>query len=73
MVTPKFVDMENSFPEVVMAKINLDENEELGQEYNIESMPTFILFKRNEVVATYVGANMDKLKKIIEENQKNLS
>nr|CAH7726323.1 unnamed protein product [Callosobruchus chinensis] len=40
MVTPKFVDMENSFPEVVMAKINLDENEELGQEYNIESMTT---------------------------------
>nr|CAH7726317.1 unnamed protein product [Callosobruchus chinensis] len=36
MVTPKFVDMENSFPEVVMANINLDENEELGQEYNIE-------------------------------------
>nr|CAH7726321.1 unnamed protein product [Callosobruchus chinensis] len=52
MVTPKFVDMENSFPEVVMAKINLDEN---------------------EVVATYIGANMDKLEKIIEENQKNLS
>nr|CAH7726325.1 unnamed protein product [Callosobruchus chinensis] len=23
-VTPKFVDMENSFPEVVMANINLD-------------------------------------------------
>nr|CAH7726316.1 unnamed protein product [Callosobruchus chinensis] len=36
MVTPKFVDMENSFPEVVMANINLDENEELGQQYNIE-------------------------------------
>nr|CAI5866041.1 unnamed protein product [Callosobruchus analis] len=71
MVTPKFMDLEKKFPEVVMAKINLDENEELGQEYNVESMPTFILFRRSEVVGNYVGANMDKLKKIIEQQQKN--
>ncbi|VEN40035.1 unnamed protein product [Callosobruchus maculatus] len=70
MVTPKFDELSKKFPDVVMAKVDLEENEELGQEYHIESMPTFVLFKRSEIVGTYVGANMDKLKKLIEQHKK---
>ncbi|CAH2000664.1 unnamed protein product [Acanthoscelides obtectus] len=67
MVGPKFAELIKNFPDVVILTINLDDNEELGQDYGIESMPTFVLLKHSEVVATYVGTNMDKLKKVIEQ------
>ncbi|VEN40037.1 unnamed protein product [Callosobruchus maculatus] len=72
MVTPKFVELSKKYPDVVMAKANLDEAEDLGQEYNIQTMPTFILFKRHEVVATYVGADMDRLRKMIDQAKRTL-
>lgn len=41
----------------VVCKIDIDENEELANEYNIMSVPTVIIFKNNENVEEIIGLN----------------
>ena len=41
---------------VTVAKVNVDENMELAQRYNILSIPTFLIFKSGQVVEQFAGA-----------------
>ena len=52
---------------VKVCKFNVDENEDLANEYYIQILPTLYLFKDGEVVGGIEGvANKDIIKKIIE-------
>jgi thioredoxin 1 len=39
-----------------IAKINVDENQSIPSQYHVRGIPTLMLFKNGEVVATKVGA-----------------
>lgn len=39
-----------------VAKVNVDENQETPQKFGIRGIPTLMLFKNGDVVATKVGA-----------------
>ena len=39
-----------------VAKINVDENQSVPSRYHVRGIPTLMLFKQGEVVATKVGA-----------------
>jgi thioredoxin 1 len=41
---------------VVIAKINVDENDKMPPKYGVRGIPTILLFKDGEVVATKMGA-----------------
>jgi thioredoxin 1 len=41
---------------VKIGKVNIDENPDCTQEYQISSIPTLILFKGGEVASRFVGA-----------------
>lgn len=41
---------------VKIAKLNVDENQGLAMQHQVQSIPTFILFKRGEVADRAVGA-----------------
>jgi len=41
---------------VTIAKVNVDENQEIPAKYGIRGIPTLMLFKNGEVAATKVGA-----------------
>lgn len=41
--------------EVVVGKVNVDEEGDLAQRYNILSIPTFIIFKGGQVVEQFSG------------------
>jgi thioredoxin 1 len=41
---------------VQIAKVNVDQNNETPAKYNVRGIPTLILFKGGDVVATKVGA-----------------
>ena len=38
-----------------VGKVNFDENESLGQQYEIQVLPTFIIFKDGEIVDRLLG------------------
>ncbi len=52
---------------VKIVKVNVDENSETPGKYNVLSIPTFIVFKDGEAVATFVGAkSKEDMKKEID-------
>lgn len=42
--------------QVTVVKVNIDDNPESPQKYNVRGIPTMILFKSGEPVATKVGS-----------------
>lgn len=52
--------------DIVFAKVNCDENDDITVENNIRSLPTFIVFKGGQEVFRTTGAVMkDKFKEMI--------
>lgn len=56
--------------QVIIGKINVDENAELTDEFGIRSVPTILFFKNGELVDKHVGAASraaleEKLKRIL--------
>ena len=41
---------------VKIAKVNIDENQDIAAKYGIRSIPTMLMFKDGEVISTKVGA-----------------
>ena len=41
----------------VIAKVDLDENQKLGDRFEVESIPTLVLLKKGQLVDTLVGPN----------------
>ena len=52
----------------MLFQVDVDEAEEAAQEYNVSAMPTFIFIKNSAKVAELMGANIDKLKELVEKH-----
>ncbi|WZH42933.1 thioredoxin-like protein [Fusarium acuminatum] len=53
-------------PNIYFVKVNVDEAEDISQEYGIRAMPTFILFKDGEKVNEVVGADPGKVEQLVQ-------
>jgi len=54
---------------IVVAKLNIEENKEKAQEYNVMSIPNVKLFKDGEVADEFVGVIPEAdIKKLIDSN-----
>jgi thioredoxin 1 len=56
MVAPHLDALAASRPDVKVVKMNVDENQVVPAGFAIRSIPTLMLFKQGELVATKVGA-----------------
>jgi thioredoxin 1 len=45
---------------IKVVKLNVDENRETANKYNIMGIPTLMLFQQGKIVGTTVGASMSK-------------
>ena len=61
MIAPILEEIGEEHPEIKILKIDVDENEELAQDYGIRSIPTVFIFKDKQLVDRTVGA-LSKLK-----------
>jgi thioredoxin 1 len=70
MLTPILDELATEFDgRVRIAKVNIDEHQELAAQFGISSIPTLLLFKNGEVVEQVVGlrskrdlkANLDRV------------
>lgn len=46
---------EENLENVKVGKVNVDENPDLAEKYNVMSIPTIIIFKNGEISKTFVG------------------
>ena len=57
----KITRFSHKYTDARFYKIDVDEVPEVAQELSIRAMPTFVLFKDGQEVATVVGANPSAL------------
>ena len=55
-ISPVLEEISNEMPEVVIAKLNIDEELNTGVKYSIRGIPTMLLFSGGKLKATKVGA-----------------
>lgn len=55
MLAPVLEAVEKELEQVKFVKVDVDENEELADKYQISTIPTLLIFKDGEVVDTLVG------------------
>lgn len=55
-VSPVLTSIAETHDELYVAKINIDENPEIAQQYQVLSVPTFLVFSGGKVIKTVVGA-----------------
>jgi thioredoxin 1 len=56
MVAPLLDEIASEKENVRIAKINVDQNQELAVQYQVSSIPTFVLFKDGQVADRMLGA-----------------
>lgn len=56
MTAPIIEELANEEKNVKFVKVNVDENPDLASQYQIFSIPTFLIFKDGKVVHQFVGA-----------------
>ncbi len=55
MLSPILDEVAAEHPEITLAKINVDEEQDLAMQFQIMSIPSLLLFKGGKPVATSVG------------------
>ena len=56
MVAPVIDEIANERDDIVVGKINVDENPEFASEFGVFSIPTLIVMKNGKVIAQSTGA-----------------
>ena len=60
-MTPKFHKAANTFKDkVTFAEVNVDTQKQVAQRYQIRSLPTMILFKKDKIINKTVGSLSQK-------------
>lgn len=61
-ITPILESIVNESDDIVMAKVNVDDEMGLANQYQIKGLPTLLLFKNGSLQASHIGlANREKL------------
>jgi thioredoxin 1 len=56
MIAPVLEEISNERTDVTIAKLNVDDNQEIALTHGVQSIPTMILFKNGKVVDKLIGA-----------------
>lgn len=56
MVSPIVDEIANEHPEYLVCKVNVDQEEELAQQFGVVSIPTLVVMKNGAVVQQVAGA-----------------
>jgi thioredoxin 1 len=55
IMSPVVDEIAKENADIVVGKIDVDENEELAEKYGVMSIPTILVIKNGEVAETFIG------------------
>ena len=68
MMKPTVEEFEKNHPEIKVRSINIDEEDELAEKYEVSTIPCFVVLKDGEEVRREVGVlSPKKLEKLVRE------
>ncbi len=57
MMTPVIEELSRKFKgKIKFGKVNIEDNQELAQKFNVSSIPNFVLLKKGKVIEQFVGS-----------------
>lgn len=67
-ISPLFetLSKDNKYSNIYFAEVDMDKSPDICKEYIIDGLPTFILFKKNEEISRFSGANESKLRNLVD-------
>ncbi|MFX9845294.1 thioredoxin, partial [Acinetobacter baumannii] len=68
-IQPAITEFAEKYTDVEFIKIDVDELDEVAQEFGVQAMPTFVLIKKGKEVDKIVGAKKEELQKKIEKHR----
>lgn len=70
MLSPVLDQLEDEFDDFEFVKVNIDENQDLAEEYEVFSIPNVCIFKNGKVADRNVGfASPDDMRAFVERNK----
>ncbi|XP_017068230.1 thioredoxin-2 [Drosophila eugracilis] len=69
MIGPRLEQLATEYSSrMLILKIDVDQNEDLAVQYEISSMPTFIIIKNRVTLTQFVGSNVDRVISMVEKH-----
>ncbi|XP_030446678.1 thioredoxin H-type-like [Syzygium oleosum] len=65
IMAPVVAELAKKMSNVLFLKVDVDELQSVSVQYEVEAMPTFLLFKEGQVVDKLVGARKDELQELV--------
>ena len=56
MMSPVLEELADKFKKIKFVKVNIDDNQELSQKFNISSIPCLVIFKKGKEIERITGA-----------------
>lgn len=66
-IAPYIEELSDIFDHIKFVKVDVDQMEELQNQFKISAMPTFVLLKNGKEQTRIVGCDKDKLKQMLKE------
>lgn len=66
-IKPLYQSFSKKYSNIKFYEIDIDEEEQLVNEMNIKSIPTFVFLENGKKINEFVGSDIEKLKEMIEE------
>lgn len=60
-IKPVYESLSKDYPEVAFGKIDIDENPDAANDYEIRTIPTFVFNQGEKVISKFSGANSEEL------------
>jgi thioredoxin 1 len=66
-IAPYYQQMAGTFPGITFLKADVDEAQGLAADYDVQVLPTFVVFKDGKIQHTIKGADLNRLMKVLGE------
>lgn len=66
-IAPIYEEMSKRYPDIAFGKVDVDENADASLDFEVNAVPTFVLFDGEVATEKFSGADKDKLEKKVME------
>lgn len=68
-IAPQIEELANEHKDIKFIKINCDTLPDLAKSLEVSSLPTFILFNKGMIIEKVKGANIEKVKELLDHSR----